>query len=100
MFYNQLEKEANEIIETENFTFDSAVKEIASKKLQEVSRINSEDLELEAEAEADVIGIVYKLYNEQFLVVIDSPDLDESFHCLRYDDACAKATERVFELSN
>ena len=96
MFYNQLVEKANEIIETENWTFDSAVKEIAAEELQEVSRINSEDLEIEG----DVIGLVYELYNGQYLVVVNSPDLDESFHCLRYDDACAKATERVFELSN
>lgn len=97
MFYSKLESLANELMESENCTFDSAVKLLAKENdLQKVGRIHSEDLDIEG----DTVAIIYELYNDQYLVVVNSLDLDESYHLLSYDIACAKATERVYELSN
>lgn len=81
---------------TSNYSIDSIRKEYAKENLPEVGKITSDDLGLEISE--NVIGNIYEL-DDNYLVIIDSYELDESFFHNRLDEAMKMATDRVYELS-
>jgi hypothetical protein len=85
----------NELTDYENSTFGSAAKDICKNQdLQKCSSISNEDLE----TEGNTVANIYELYNDTFLVIVENEEIDEAHFAIGYDEATAKAKERVYDL--